>query len=213
MSFRPAYDVLVTYGLGSKVWLRPSLRAGIQLEAMHNGFPNLLVKVQQGDTTTLREIVTYAATDRGAAHDLLDTMAGATLTSVQQALIGPAFALLTALMTPDTRKDQGEAAEAPTGKPMAWADLYADLYKIATGWLGWTPETAWTATLSEIMQAFNGHIEQLKAIHGGADDDAVAAPAMSADQQQANIDAGLDPDFDREGLRALKARHSQASHI
>jgi len=27
-------------------------------------------------------------------------------------------------------------------------------------------------------------------------------------QRQANIVAGLDPEFDREGLRALKARHS-----
>jgi len=206
MSFRPAYDVFVTYGLGSKVWLRPSLRAGIQLEAMHNGFPELLVKVQQGDTATLREIVTYAATDRGAAHDLLNTMVGATLASVQQALIGPAFALLTALMTPDTYKDQGEAAKAPTGKPMAWADLYADLYKIATGWLGWPPETAWNATLPEIQQAFDGHIDQLKAVHGSAEEDSNTTPAMSAEQRQANIDAGLDPDFDRQGLRALKAR-------
>jgi len=206
MSFRPAYDVPVVYGLGSKVLLRPSLRAGIQLEAMHNGFPLLLVKVEQGDTATLREIVTYAATDRGAAHDLLNTMVGATLASVQQALIGPAFALLTALMTPDTCKDQGEAAKAPTGKPMAWADLYADLYKIATGWLGWPPETAWNATLPEIQQAFDGHIDQLKAVHGSAEEDSNTTPAMSAEQRQANIDAGLDPDFDRQGLRALKAR-------
>jgi len=210
MSFRPAYDVPVAYGLGSKVWLRPSLRAGIQLEALHNGFPKLLVKVQQGDTATMREIVTYAATDRGAANDLLNAMAGATLASVQQALIGPAFALLTALMTPDTRKDQGEATKAQTGKPMAWADLYADLYKIATGWLGWTPETAWNATLPEILQAFDGHIDQLKAVHGTAEDDTNSTPAMSAEQRQANIDAGLDPEFDREGLRALKARHSKA---
>ncbi len=212
MGFRPAYDVPVTYGLGGKVWLRPSLRAGIQLEALHNGFPELLVKVQQGDTATLREIVTQAATDRGAAQDLLNTMAGATLASVQRALIGPAFAVITALMTPDTRKDQGEAAKAPTGKPMAWADLYADCYKIATGWLGWTPDTAWNATLPEILHAFDGHVDQLKAIHGGGDDEAAVTSTMSADQRQANIDAGLDPEFDREGLRALKARHSKVRH-
>ena len=185
------------------------MRAGIQLEALHNGFHKLLVKLQQGDTTTLREIVTYAATDRGAAHDLLNAMAGATLASVQQALTGPAFALIGALMTPDTRKDQGEAAKATTSKPMAWADLYASLYKVATGWLGWTPETAWNATLPEILQAFDGHIDQLKAVHGAAEDDTNATPAMSAEQRQANIDAGLDPEFDREGLRALKARHSK----
>tara|TARA_R110002049_G_scaffold10127_1_gene50174 strand:- start:136045 stop:136611 length:567 start_codon:yes stop_codon:yes gene_type:complete len=188
----------------------------MQLEALHDGFPKLLVKVQQGDTATLREIVTHAATDRGAAHDLLNAMAGASLAHVQQVLIAPAFALIAALMTPDTRKDQGEAAKAPMGeaakapmgKPIAWADLYADLYKIATGWLGWAPDIAWNATLPEILHAFDGHIDQLKAVHGDGNADTYTNPAMTADQRQANIEAGLDPDFDREGLRALKARHT-----
>lgn len=205
MTFRPAYDVALEYG-GHTVFLRASLRAATYLEALHNGFPALLTKVTQGHTGTLRQIILNSATDRSAAQNLLGTMKGAKLIGVQRVLITSAFALLTALMTPDHAKGQAEAAKAPTGKPIEWADLYADLYKIATGWLGWTPDTAWNATLPEIMQAFDGHIEQLKAVHGSADDDATETPSMSVDQRQANIDAGLDPDFDRAALHALRAK-------
>lgn len=205
MSFLPAYDVPLSYG-GSTVWLRPSLRAGTRLEALHNGFPALLVKVQQGDTETLRQIITNSATDQSAVQNLFDATNGATLVSVQQAMTASAFVLITALMTPDL--DQGEAAKASSGKPVKWADLYADLFKIATGWLGWTPHTAWNATLPEILCAFEGHTDKLKAIHGSADEDATDSPSMSADQRQANIGAGLEPDFDRAGLHALKARHT-----
>jgi len=131
-------------------------------------------------------------------------MKGAKLIGIQQVLINPAFALIAALMTPDL--DQGEAAKAPSGKPVKWSDLYADTYKIATGWLGWTPETAWNATLPEILRAFDGHIEQLRAVHGTADEETPGASEMTADQRQANIDQGLDPEFDRAALHALKAK-------
>lgn len=198
-------EIAIEYG-GNIVFLRPSLRAATCLERLHNGFPMLLVKVQQGHTETLREIVQHSATDRAAGQRLVGEMKGATIVTIHKALINPAFALITALMTPDLHKDQGEAAKAPTGKPVKWADFYADTYKIATGWLGWTPDTAWNATMPEIMQAFDGHIEQLKAIHGGADDDATGASEMSADQRQSNIDQGLDPEFDRAALHALRAK-------
>ncbi|MEH6645512.1 hypothetical protein [Sulfitobacter sp.] len=205
MTFRPAYDVALEYG-GHTVCLRASLRAATYLEALHNGFPALVTKVTQGHTGTLRQIILNSATDQSAAQHLLGAMKGAKLIDVQKVLITPAFAILTALMTPDLATGQAEAAKAPTGKPVKWATLYADLYKIATGWLGWTPDTAWSATLPEILNAFDGHVEQLKAVHGTADDDATEAPGMSADQRQANIDAGLDPEFDRAALHALKAK-------
>jgi hypothetical protein len=205
MTTRPAEIITMSYG-SNTMELVPSLRAATVLERMHNGFVPLLLKVQQGHTGTLREIVQNSATDRAAGQRFLHALKGATLKDVQETLPTPAFALITALMTPDT--DQGEAAKAPSGKPIKWADLYADLYKIATGWLGWPPATAWAATLPEILSAFDGHIDQLKAVHGTTDDDKTETPGISADQRQANLEQGLDPEFDREGLRALKARHT-----
>lgn len=190
------------YG-GNIVSLRPSLRAAIRLEALHGGFIPLLRKVQQGDTTTLREIITHSATDRTAAHDLLSALEGATLAQAQQAMMAPAFVLITALMTPDHKTDQGEAAKAPNNQPVAWAVFYADLFKMATGWLGWPPETAWNATMPEILQAFEGHVDKLKAIHGDGGSDE-STTGTTPEQRQANVDAGLDPEFDRAGLSALK---------
>ncbi|NKX47809.1 hypothetical protein HGG67_06170 [Rhodobacteraceae bacterium R_SAG8] len=205
MMQRHASDIALAYG-GNTVWLKPSLRAATHLEALHGGFPALLSKLHEFDTATIREIIRYAAPDRAAAQTMLNALSGASLRTVQQVTLAPAFALLTALMTPASEKITGEAAKAPAAKAVAWADLYADLYKLATGWLGWTPDTAWNATLPEILNAFDGHVDQLKAVHGGGDDQDASAPTMDSDQRQANIDAGLDPDFDREGLRALKAK-------
>jgi hypothetical protein len=202
MTFRPAYDIPLAYG-GDTVWLRPSLRAATRLEALF-GFPALLKNIQQHDTNTIRQIITFAATDQSAAQKALASMAGKPLQGIQQATIGPAFELVTALMTPATT-EQNKASTAPTdAKPIKWADLYSDLFKIATGWLGWTPETTWQATLPEIMQAFEGHTDKLKAIHGTGEDE--ASTGNTPEQRAANEAAGLDPDFDRAGLHALKGK-------
>ena len=99
MAFRPAYSVPLVYG-GNTVWLKPSLRAAMRLESLHNGFPALLTKIQQHDTTTLRKIITYAATDQDAAQALLNSMADKPLRTIQSATLGPALALVTALMMP-----------------------------------------------------------------------------------------------------------------
>ena len=205
MMQRHASDIALAYG-GNTVWLKPSLRAATHLEALHGGFPALLSKLHDFDTATIHDIIRYAAPDRAAAQTMLNALSGASLRTVQQVTLAPAFALLTALMTPVSAKITGEAATAPTVKAVAWSDLYADLYKIATGWLGWTPDTAWSATLPEILNAFDGHVDQLKAVHGGAEDESDSFPIMTNDQRQANIDAGLDPDFDRAALQALKAK-------
>jgi hypothetical protein len=87
---------------------------------------------------------------------------------------------------------------------MPWPEVYRELYRTATGWLHWTPTEAWAATPTEINEAFAGHIAMLKAIHGSADD----KPAKQTDPDQAarNVADGLDPEFDRAGLRALKAK-------
>lgn len=193
--FQPTYDIPLAYG-GNTVWLRPSLLAGMRLEALHSGFPALLIKIQETDTATLRSIITYSATDKQAAQTLIAAMADKPLQSIQQATLGPALALVAALIMPS------DSADNTNSKPIEWSELYADLFKMATGWLHWTPETAYNATLPEILHAFEGHTDQLKAIHGGADD--VDDTSNSQVQRQANIDAGLDPEFDRDGLASLR---------
>lgn len=203
MTFQPAYDIPLAYG-GNTVWLRPSLRAAIRLEALHKGFPALLTKIQQFDTTALRLVITYAATDRNAAQALLRSMENQPLRLVQNAVLGPVLALVAALMMSGTDTD-AEATRTPT-KPIAWADLYADLFKMATGRLCWTPEATWNATVPEILQAIEGHTDWFLMMHGGAEGDETGP---TKEQRAENEELGLDPEFDRAGLAALKEISTQ----
>ncbi len=204
MTMPHAPDIILVYD-DNAVDLRPSLRAATYLERLHDGFPALLRRVQGFDLSTIRTIIETAATDRAAADSFLATIKNAPLAKVREAVTAQAFALLTALMMP-SGKSPKTAEKETAAKPVAWSDLFADLYKIATGWLGWTPAQAWAATLTEIASAFDGLVEKLKAIHGTGDAETAETPIMTSEQQQANIDAGLDPDFDRAALNKLKQK-------
>jgi len=199
MNTLPAYDeITFEYG-GNAVFLRPSLRAAIHLERLNNGFPALLRKIDEFDTLTVRAAITYG-TDGAAADALLTYAATQPLSGFKQAAQAPLFNLVAALMP---QSPEGQAKTESPGTPMPWSEVYCELFKLATGWLGWTPATAWNATPQEITDAFSAHIAKLKAIHGSAENDQDDT-GQTADQRQANIEAGLDPEFDRAGLRALK---------
>lgn len=187
---------------GITVRLRASLRAALRLERLHDGFPALLHKLDEFDTRTIRAVIRIAATDQKDAAALLAAVRALPLRPFHHACAGPVLALCASFLAP-VHHDTGNApAETGNAKAHPWAEVFAEMYRIATGWLGWTPAEAWQATPAEIAQAFEGHIGKLKAIHGATDE--TDTPA-SAEQQAANRAAGLDPDFDRTGLHALKA--------
>ncbi len=188
--------IALDYGTTAVV-LRPSLRAAIHLERLHGGFPMLLLKIEEFDTATIWHVITAAA-GKEATDPIFAHAATHSLKSFKRAAQGPCIALVAGFFPtiPDTT-----AAQPDTATPTPWADLFKELYGFATGWLGWPPETAWNATPQEITDAFNAHIAKLKAIHGGGDDDETTGP--DDDQRRENAALGLDPDFDRAGLRAL----------
>ena len=114
----------------------------------------------------------------------------------------PLAELVSMLMpAPDPKAKQVRAS----GKPVTWLEFYADLYENATGWLGWTPNQAWNATPTENCRAYAGHVAKLKAIHGsGEEDKQLSQKSPDPEQAARNVAAGLDPEFDRAGLNALK---------
>jgi len=201
---RPAYEeVKIVHG-GSTVTLRPSLRAAITLEARF-GFPAMFRALEEGNVTTISEIILAASVSRQDAAAFLFGLDGRPLST----FIGPARMPLAELVSmfrpaPVQRLD-AKAVAIPSGKSVAWADYYSDLYEKATGWLGWTPETAWNATPTEIDRAYSGHVEKLKAIHGSGEDDK-EEKQPDPNQVARNVAAGLDPEFDRNALRALKGK-------
>ncbi|WP_454917283.1 hypothetical protein [Xanthobacter sediminis] len=52
---------------------------------------------------------------------------------------------------------------------MSLAEYHAWLFKTATGWLGWTPAEALAAPMPMIEAAFDGRVDLLRAIFGGAE--------------------------------------------
>jgi hypothetical protein len=205
MSVWPAIDEVCVDYEGIIIVLRPSLRAATYLERLHDGFPNLLEKVEQFDSTTIRLVVQIASIDKIAAQRLMSESRCNPLSGFVQATQGAILELCGALMPHAPEIEEPVASKSAT-KPMAWSDAFRELYRIATGWLGWTPEQAWCATPSEITEAFSGHIAKLKAIHGSDEVENDPHDSKREAQRQRNVEQGLDPEFDRAGLQSLKFR-------
>ena len=152
---RPAYEqVTIAHG-GNTVTLRPSLRAAITLVDRY-GFPALFNAVDQFSHTIICEIIRVCATTSADAAAFLSSHTGKPLFPFFLAVREPLAELVSMLQpAPDPK------AKPSTGKPMTWTEVYSALYGFATGWLGWTPETAWNSTPTEIDRAHAAHIERL----------------------------------------------------
>ncbi len=80
------------------------------------------------------------------------------------------------------------------------------MFRFGTTILEWPPSEVWQASPAEIETVLRARLDRQEAMESAANGDP-HKPAMSKEQRQANEAAGLDPEFDRHSLRALKARH------
>lgn len=113
----------------------------------------MLRKLAQFDTRTVWHIIKETA-GKTESDDLFGYAADKSLSSFADAAQAPLFHLVAALL-PEAPEAE---IEATTSAPVAWSDAFRELFKIATGWLGWSPEVAWNATPQEITDAFEAHI-------------------------------------------------------
>lgn len=186
----------ITHG-GFAVRLRPTLRAAMRLERLHDGFPGLLAKLGEYDTSTVRAIILTAATDRDVAAAFLGALARLPLSTHRPAITEALGGLCAAFLM--TSEDESAApASTKPAKPVTWAQAYADLYRIGTGWLGWTPADTLASTPAEIGEALEGRLAFFKAQHG-ITDESKAEPTEPADENTS------DPEFDRRAFNALRA--------
>lgn len=147
-------------------YLRPTLRAAMRLERRYGGFDALLRGVAGGSVTIITDVIRESADRTSGLPDVLSTMHEEGLEAILARLILPLTNHVLALAGLDasdlkTKRDRREAATQVT-----FEEHHVRLYKLGTGWLGWSPETTWNATPGEITEAYAGHIEMLKAIHG-----------------------------------------------
>jgi hypothetical protein len=174
-------DIIVSIG-DDRIVLRPSLRAAVQLERAH-GLNSLLNAVLDGNASTMAALISSTTGGACTADVILSRMMRAGLLVTVEALKPSLVALVLALLGADP-DDENEAKSDGPSRTVAEAQKH--LFGIATGAIGWTPAEAWQATPLEILAAWRGRVELLKAIFGskeeeapqerpGLDDDAFAA--------------------------------------
>lgn len=144
---------------GETIKLRPSLRHAIRLERRQGGFRQLLTEINDGSLTAAIEVIEPHADN----FHSLETHVFSVLSAVQPALT--AYVLACTGIDPDEKPNTGK----DRGKPQPFNEHLKHLYKLGTGWLGWSADTTLDATPTEITLAYEGKLEMLKAIYGGGE--------------------------------------------
>ncbi|WEJ80964.1 phage tail assembly chaperone (plasmid) [Paracoccus versutus] len=202
MALAPAYETTLRHG-NHAVTLRASLRAAVALDNLPGGIPGAWDSVMRQTYTGIRAVILATATDRAAAGFLLTAAAQEPLAP----FLGHAQAACLDLLGNLLPQPQ-EAPKATTAKPITLREYLTELFKFGTTILEWPPSEVWRASPAEIDAILRARLERLEAMEAASNGDHQPKRQMSQDQRQANIEAGLDPDFDRHALRALKARHN-----
>lgn len=169
--------------------LRPSLGAAATLEGRY-GFPKLFEAVGDGNLTVVADVIETSS----ECDDFLKAIAGIPLIEIMRNVIEATTQHILALAGAD--QDQTDS-EPRNGETMPFSEYYKRLFQIGTGWLGWSPSVTWQSTPSEIIRAYDAHVEQLQAIYGvGGEEQERTAPDTAP--------------LDRSGLARLKAMTGKA---
>jgi hypothetical protein len=170
-----------------------------------HGLPALVAAAYEFNVAVIMDVLREAA----IKPELLPAeIAAIGLATVRQRLTGPLAQFALAIAGPDP--DAPPEPAPTTGERMTPEEVFTHLFEIATGWLGWTPEEAWNATIPEIIAAHRGRTDMimdvLKAVFGTSET-AEPTPETYTPERLAEIEAnGFDPAFDRAGLNALKGK-------
>jgi hypothetical protein len=160
---------------------RATLRAASSLHEAYGGFPVIMKGIIDGSFTITKDVLMQCASDR-----VFPALSVAEILAPSVRI--QAFDLVCALAGIDPKAKPVKA----DGPRITFAEYHAKLFGIATGWLGWPPEAAWNATAAEILAAYEGRGDMLRAIFGSTPDKP-ESPIV------------YDDTFDRAGLDELRA--------
>jgi hypothetical protein len=139
--------------------LRPTLRHALSLARREGSFAKLIADIEDGSLDAALTII-------GQNYPIDQNLVLVSLNALTEPLL--TYVLECAGLN-DALEDKVDDS-TPNAKPVSFEDHLTSLFKIATGWIGWTPQQAWEATPSEIIGAYQGRTEMLKAIFGGTDE-------------------------------------------
>lgn len=190
---------------GEDFELRPTLRACMRLVRRHQ-FPALLAAARDFNLTIVTDILRESGISPAL---LLKDIAAHGLNAVRSRLAEPLARFVLAVAGVDPNEEPKPATQSE--KPLTPHEYHARLFEVATGWLGWAPEEAWSATAAEIIAAKAGRstfiTEILKAALGTTDAPSrKTEPTYTTERLKQIEEQGFDPAFDRDGLKALKGK-------
>lgn len=156
-----AEEIVVNIG-GEAIELRPSLRLALQLERRPGGFAKVLREITDLTLGTMAELI---EPHHGGGSVFINQVYDEGLPNLRDPLLRYVLAL--AGIDPE----QAEKVANSKGKTVPMGAHLLDLYRCGTGWLGWTPADTLDATPTEIVEAFRGRQDMLRAIFGSSKDD------------------------------------------
>jgi len=158
---RLADDITITLD-HETIYLRPSLRAAFRLERRY-GFDKIIQAIAGGNLAIMADVIRESSDQHSTLPDFLDCISSLPLSIAIERLTEPLSAHVLALAGVD-----GESSNAkPGAERIPFSEYFPKLFRLATGWLGWSPSEAWEATPAEIAEAYKGRLELLGAMFGG----------------------------------------------
>ena len=167
-----AGDITIKLG-GEEAILRPALRHAIRLEGGPGGFSLLLGQISDGSLSSAINCIEPHFDHPFLANKIMD----AGLDNLKLPLT--LYVMACAGVDPDDppKKTKGK------GTSITFKKHLEDLFRIGTGWLGWTPDETLDATPAEITLAYEGRLEMLKAIFGGSESNTEGKSDLSLDDK------------------------------
>jgi len=172
-------EMVLTFSPSVTVILRASLRAAFRLNDKYDGFQALYLAVHDGDTAAVADLIDATCTNQSL-------YAWSNFNAEQYGALGRRDVtdqLLPFIPVLCGASDNSDA-EPRSGEPLSHEEYFTQLYQIGTGWLGWTPEATWNATIAEVLNAKKGRDDLLERIFGSSSDDTEtidATKGLSAD--------------------------------
>jgi len=162
------------------IHLRPSLRAAFRLERRHDGFDKIIKGIADGNFSIMADVIRESSDPRSALASFLDCIDTLPMQMAIERISEPLIAHVMALAGAD---DAIDSAPTPDAERVPFAEYHTKLFRLATGWLGWSPADAWEATPAEITEAYRGRMELLGAMFGSGKKDPITKPDKAARQR------------------------------
>lgn len=156
-------EITVTVGR-EVIRLRASLRAAMRLERRYNGFNPILRSIANSEVGVIAAVIAETSVAPTLVGEVLEQLSGWPLHQALEELVPAASAIVMQLVAGEDTEASDNSAKRSS--PVTFAEFHMQLYRIATGWLGWSPEQAWAATPAEIIEAHKGRIDLLGSIFG-----------------------------------------------